>query len=105
MSARAIAHVTALARRVAGTLGRVPVTPCSLALLALALLLRGITDRPLWLDEGFSIFDATHVKPAVNWNLSYRPIYFLVLHAWLALGDGVAWLRLLSVGAAETVGP
>jgi hypothetical protein len=83
-----------------------------LAVIALAAGLRfaGLGSQPLWLDEGYSWWDA-HQTLADLWSLvpqcdPHPPLYFVLLKAWTdALGDGTVALRALSalLGVATTV--
>ena len=74
-----------------------------LAILALAAIVRGwVIDRDaLWLDEGYSWWDAQQRLSAL-WSLvptcdPHPPLYFALLHPWIALfGDGTVAMRLLS---------
>lgn len=50
--------------------------------------------RSIWLDEGFSLYDAEHLR---NMGISLRPLYYVVLHFWMKAGTGVEWLRGLSI--------
>jgi len=74
-----------------------------LAIVALAAALRFfIIDRDaLWLDEGYSWWDARQSFASL-WSLvplcdPHPPLYFALLHAWMALfGDGTIAMRALS---------
>jgi len=74
-----------------------------LAILALAVVVRGwVIDRDaLWLDEGYSWWDAQQRLSAL-WSLvptcdPHPPLYFALLHPWIMLvGDGTVAMRLLS---------
>ncbi len=74
-----------------------------LAGVAVALLLRvAVLDaRSLWFDEAFSVAIA-RLPAAQIWNLIARtdahpPLYYLLLHVWLLLGDSPAIVRSLSL--------
>lgn len=69
-----------------------PIT--AILLIAAALYLFQIGTESIWLDEAFSIRDAQNLE----WegNLTVRPLYYLLLSAWMQLGTGEAWLRGLS---------
>lgn len=75
-------------------------------LLALILRLHGLGAKPLWNDEAWSILisgtSATSTMHAVQADY-HPPLYYLTLYVWQMLGDGVSWVRLLSVafGAAS----
>ena len=74
-----------------------------LAIVALATALRlAVIDRDaLWLDEGYSWWDA-HQSFASLWSLvpqcdPHPPLYFALLHGWIAVfGDGTIAMRSLS---------
>ena len=78
--------------------------------LAAALRLLVIGRDALWLDEGYSWWDA-HQPYASLWSVvpqcdPHPPLYFALLHAWIAaFGDGTVALRLLSalLGVATVV--
>jgi mannosyltransferase len=80
---------------------RIPVA--LLVILVLAAVIRGwVIDRDaLWLDEGYSWWDAGQHLSAL-WKLvptcdPHPPLYFALLHPWIALfGDGTVTMRLLS---------
>lgn len=72
-----------------------------LAILLLALLLRLVFlgSKSIWLDEAFSVWNASRT-PAEIWNATndnHPPLYYLILRAWMALGDDEAVIRLPSV--------
>ncbi|WP_434602917.1 glycosyltransferase family 39 protein [Pseudomonas sp. Z4-7] len=78
------------------------------AVLALALYVRlyGITTPAIWYDEAFSVLLARH-EPGQIWSITAKdvhpPLYYLVLHYWIALFDeGVLSVR--SLGAVADVG-
>ena len=72
------------------------------AILALGGLVRlyGIGAKGLWLDEAFSIWMARHpLADMLGWVAridQHPPLYYILLHGWLALGDGEAQVRALS---------
>ena len=74
-----------------------------LAILALATIVRwSVIDRDaLWLDEGYSWWDA-HQRLTALWTLvptcdPHPPLYFALLHPWILLvGDGTVAMRTLS---------
>lgn len=74
-----------------------------LAILALAAAVRWLViDRDaLWLDEGYSWWDARQPLGAL-WSLvptcdPHPPLYFALLHGWIRLvGDGTVAMRMLS---------
>jgi mannosyltransferase len=87
--------------------GTVPVAV--LLLVALAVRLYDLGDKPLWLDEAYS-YDYAQRSVAALWSPSapvdmHPPLYYVLLGAWLQLGDSEAWLRLPSalVSAAAVV--
>ena len=61
-------------------------------LLATVLYLYHIGTESLWIDELFSVLDAKELK--LN---AVRPLYFILLHAWMFFGTSDAWLRGLGV--------
>jgi len=70
----------------------------------IALRLAGITRQDLWLDEAFSTYVAAHQFPQIltfiTGSDAHPPLYYLVLHVWMLLGQSVLILRLLSVLAS-----
>ena len=59
-----------------------------------------IGAKSIWIDEAFSVWVARQ-PPAegVRWLAridQHPPLYYVLLHLWLALGDGPAAVRLLS---------
>ncbi|MEO8937594.1 MAG: glycosyltransferase family 39 protein, partial [Burkholderiaceae bacterium] len=74
-----------------------------LVIVALAAMLRGLVigRDTLWLDEGYSWWDAQQRMTAL-WTLvptcdPHPPLYFALLHPWIAVvGDGTVAMRLLS---------
>jgi len=67
----------------------------AIVLLAVLLYLYQLGTESLWLDEIFSIRDAS--KPTSQIFQSNRPLYYLLLQLWMQLGTSEAWLRSLSV--------
>lgn len=75
-----------------------------LAIVALATIIRALViDRDaLWLDEGYSWWDAQQRLTAL-WTLvptcdPHPPLYFALLHPWISLfGDGTVAMRALSM--------
>jgi uncharacterized membrane protein len=60
----------------------------------------GIGDKSLWIDEAFSVHMA-RLPLTDMWRITvdldfHPPLYYAVLHAWLALGDGEVAVRSLS---------
>ena len=70
-------------------------------LLAAALRTLRLGFQPLWWDEGYSVWFATHPlaqMAALTAEDIHPPFYYALLHGWAAfLGTGPAALRLLSV--------
>ncbi|MEO1402048.1 MAG: glycosyltransferase family 39 protein [Cyanobacteria bacterium J06635_1] len=54
-----------------------------------------------WIDELYSIYDATSLNLTLSDMLGrftqIRPIYYILLRIWMLFGEGEAWLRSLSV--------
>ncbi len=81
-----------------------------IAVLATALRLLVIDRDALWLDEGYSWWDARQSFASL-WSLvpqcdPHPPLYFALLHGWIALfGDGTIAIRALSsvLGVATVV--
>jgi mannosyltransferase len=71
------------------------------ALVAAALGLYRIGDKSIWLDEAFSVALSRRPTPdllAYMWQSElHQSPYHLALHPWLALGEGEAQVRALSV--------
>ncbi len=71
-----------------------------LTLIAAGLRLYHIGAKTLWLDEAFSLWMARHPLPELwRWLVridQHPPLYYTLLHFWLALGDSTTALRLLS---------
>lgn len=61
---------------------------------ALGLRLYQLGTESLWNDEGFSVRDAQWPPQGAN---KLRFLYYLLLHFWMYLGTGDAWLRGLAV--------
>ncbi len=73
-----------------------------LTLAALGLRVLWIEWQPLWWDEGYSVYFATESLPqmvALTANDIHPPLYYGLLHAWLALlnGPSPVTLRLFSI--------
>ncbi|MCD6290704.1 MAG: glycosyltransferase family 39 protein [Anaerolineae bacterium] len=72
-----------------------------LTLAGLALRVTRIGFQPLWWDEGYSVWFATHSLPrmaALTAQDIHPPLYYALLHIWIALwGAGPLSLRALSV--------
>jgi hypothetical protein len=63
----------------------------------LALRLYTIGEKSLWIDESFSIWTASQPLDAL-WSFTVKldhhpPLYYTLLHFWLALGDGETVVR------------
>lgn len=70
-------------------------------LIATALFTYKLGAEGLWIDELFSIRDASlPTLVDVYKGVRQRPLYYLWLHVWMKLGSGDAWLRLPSVISA-----
>ncbi len=64
-----------------------------------ALRLWNIDERSLWLDEGISLGFTGTPAGEMNRLLTldvHPPLYYWTLRAWMAIGSGVTWGRLLS---------
>ena len=72
-----------------------------LIFLGLGLRLARLSFQPLWWDEGYSVWFATHPltqMAALTAQDIHPPLYYALLHGWAApLGTSPAALRLLSV--------
>ncbi len=70
-------------------------------LLGLVLRLAQLDFQPLWWDEGYSVWFATHPlgqMAALTAEDIHPPLYYALLHGWIQLfGPGPSALRLLSV--------
>ncbi len=67
--------------------------------------LAALDAKPLWLDEAFSLWLASHPSPALlSWLVridQHPPLYYLLLRGWVALaGDSALAVRLLSAFAS-----
>ncbi|MGA2550450.1 MAG: glycosyltransferase family 39 protein [Burkholderiaceae bacterium] len=86
------------------------ILPLLVVALAAGLRFFDLAGQPLWLDEGYSWWDA-HQSLADLWSLvpqcdPHPPLYFVLLKAWTeTLGDGTFALRSLSalLGVATTI--
>lgn len=67
----------------------------AIILLATGLYLYGLGAESLWLDEIFSMRDAS--QPVLQIFESNRPLYYFLLSLWMRMGRDEAWLRGLSV--------
>ncbi|NLG52290.1 MAG: hypothetical protein GX552_19435 [Chloroflexi bacterium] len=97
--------MTTTARRAARPAWVVPVgVPLALALVAgLLLRLYGLTAESLWLDEATSLMLARMDVPTlIEWTSLdiHPPLYYTLLHFWIALGEGEAMVRGLSLLAS-----
>jgi mannosyltransferase len=78
------------------------ITPTLLAIIALGTFLRlyHIGTNGLWIDEAFSIWMGRQpVSEMLVWLVridQHPPLYYLLLHIWMRLGDGEATVRALS---------
>ncbi len=72
-----------------------------LTLIGLILRVIRLNFQPLWWDEGYSVWFATHSLPqmaALTARDIHPPLYYALLHLWIALwGPGPIALRSLSV--------
>ncbi len=69
-------------------------------LLGLILRLIRIGGRDIWYDDAFSIFLARQPADRIISGTAadtMPPLYYLLLHGWMQLGQSIAWLRLLNV--------
>jgi 4-amino-4-deoxy-L-arabinose transferase-like glycosyltransferase len=73
----------------------------AILLLALAVRLWDLRARSLWFDEAGEYWVSTapfaHLVESVRTGTGDPPLYEFLLHAWMQIGTGEAWLRLLSV--------
>jgi mannosyltransferase len=72
------------------------------ALLAVGLLLRvvALSSRGIWYDDAFSVFLARRDPASIVAGTAadtMPPLYYLLLRAWMWLGDSLASLRMLNV--------
>ena len=92
--------VSGLARPSAG---REIVAVAVLTTVALALRVVRLEFQPLWWDEGYSVWFATHPlgqMAALTAQDIHPPLYYAFLHGWTSpLGTGPVVLRLFSVFA------
>jgi len=96
-------------RATAAGAGGDPWLVAALTLLAAATRLVHLGTTPLWTDEAFSLWMAKHSLPAI-WRWTERldahpPLYYMLLHVWLAFGDREAPVRMLSVAAGTLTIP
>lgn len=91
-----LANLTRLATRIVATFEPRPlllVVPIASAVRLLAL-----NRQSFWLDEAFSVWYSRQ-PPEVLWaslDDPHPPLYYLLLHLWLQIGDSESWARLLS---------
>jgi uncharacterized membrane protein len=81
-------------------------TRIGILLLAFALRVAFLAQRPLWYDEAFSVLLAERDVAAIVRGTAVDvqpPLYYFLLHAWLGLGENVFELRLLSVALSLLV--
>ena len=84
-------------------------TRIGILLLAFALRVAFLAQRPLWYDEAFSVLLAERDVAAIVRGTAVDvqpPLYYFLLHAWLGLnrwGENVFGLRLLSVALSLLV--
>jgi mannosyltransferase len=72
------------------------------AILGLGLVLRiiAIDSRGIWYDDAFSIFLAERSLGEIVRGTAadtMPPLYYFLLHAWMAAGTHIAWIRLLNI--------
>jgi 4-amino-4-deoxy-L-arabinose transferase-like glycosyltransferase len=72
------------------------------AVLVIGLVLRciAINARGIWYDDAFSIFLAERSLVEIIHGTAadtMPPLYYFLLHAWQAIGNSIAWIRLLNV--------
>lgn len=84
-------------------IGSFPVWLSVIVVLATAIRLATLGAQSFWLDEGVSYVTAARPLPAllafVGREDIHPPLYYVLLHGWLAAGESEFWLRLLSAGA------
>jgi mannosyltransferase len=72
----------------------------ALAILGASLRLSQIGDNGLWIDEAFSIWMGRQpVSEMLSWLVridQHPPLYYLLLHVWMRLGDDQAVVRAFS---------
>jgi len=72
----------------------------SIAGLALVIRIIGLEAESAWIDEAYSIKLSGHSIEQILQGTAadqHPPLYYLLLHYWMLLGDSVAHARLLSV--------
>ena len=79
------------------------VSVSSMVVLAAALAVFRLGDESLWIDEAISVFVAWRDWPDLWTHVVHQEpnlgLYYLLLHAWIRLGDGEAAARALSAVA------
>ena len=68
--------------------------------IGLVLRLINIVGRGIWYDDAFSIFLARQNLAAIVTGTAadtMPPLYYFLLHFWMAAGESIAWLRLMNV--------
>lgn len=81
-------------------------TRLGILLLAFALRVTFLGARPLWYDEAFSVLLAERDVASIVRGTAVDvqpPLYYFLLHAWLALGENVFALRFFSVACSLLV--
>jgi mannosyltransferase len=93
-------HETLPTRPASRALARTPLILAALTLFAFILRLYLLGEKSIWLDEAFSIALARHdlgdLLRLTASSDTHPPLYYIVLHFWLALGESEAMVRLLS---------
>ncbi|MEW5720642.1 MAG: glycosyltransferase family 39 protein, partial [Chloroflexota bacterium] len=82
------------------------VLPLTWILLAFALRMAWLAQRPIWYDEAFSVLLAERDLAAIvrGTATDVQPLlYYFLLHVWLRFGENVFWLRFLSVALSLLV--
>ena len=73
---------------------------CGITIGGAVLRLWQIGDKGLWIDEAFSVWIGWQAIPdALAWLVridQHPPLYYLLLHMWMRLGDDAATVRALS---------
>ncbi len=83
-----------------GEIGRPPIALLLVTGLGGLLRFWQLGTKGMWLDEAFSVWMARHpLAEMLGWIAridQHPPLYYLLLHLWLALGDDPATVRALS---------